>query len=400
MAAAVRGLDVKRIQEKSRRARRFIGIVTSSRADYGLYRPLLHALGAEPGVAVGLYVTGAHLRKEFGMTVRLIEADGFPIVARVPMLQRVDSAAGIAQSIAKGVAGFARAFARKRPDVLVVLGDRFEMLAAACAALPFNLPLAHIHGGESTEGAIDEAIRHALTKMSHLHFVSTRAYARRVAQMGEAPNRIWLSGALGLDNVSRVERASLADLNRRHGLQLRRPFLLVTHHPLTLQSDQGLAELDELLAALSSVTSDILFTRPNADTGHRAFVKRVEEFVRRHPRAALVTNLDTRDYFSLMAEADAMVGNSSSGIIEAASFRLPVVNIGDRQQGRIAARNVVHCPAERRRIATAIRRACRLDLRGLANPYGDGRAAQRIVAQLRRVPLGPELLRKRFHAVA
>jgi UDP-hydrolysing UDP-N-acetyl-D-glucosamine 2-epimerase len=282
----------------------------------------------------------------------------------------------------------------------VVLGDRFEMLAAATAALPFNIPLAHLHGGESTEGLIDEAIRHALTKMSHLHFVSTEAYARRVAQMGESPERIFVSGAPGLDNVKEVKVASLEDINQRLRLRLRKPFALVTHHPVTLQPERSSAEVEELLAALEGEEMDLLFTRPNADTHHRAVLERMSGFVAGCDRAAMVTNLDTPDYFSLMAAAAVMIGNSSSGIIEAASFHLPVVNIGDRQRGRIAGRNVLHSSAERGAIRRAIAQARQLDLRDLANPYGDGRAAERIVAQLRAVKLGPELLVKRFHDLA
>jgi UDP-N-acetylglucosamine 2-epimerase (non-hydrolysing)/GDP/UDP-N,N'-diacetylbacillosamine 2-epimerase (hydrolysing) len=354
-------------------------------------------LAAEPGLELGLYVTGTHLQPEFGLTVQAIERDGFPIAERIPMLESSDAPAGIAASIANGVRGFGAAFARQRPDLLVVLGDRFEMLAAATAALPFNIPLAHIHGGESTEALIDEAIRHALTKMSHLHFVATDTYARRVAQMGESPERIFVSGAPGLDNVREVELASLDDINRRLRLRLRQPFALVTHHPVTLQPEHSLAEVEELLAALAAEDMDLLFTRPNADTHHRAMLDRMNDFVAGCDRAAMVTNLDTSDYFSLMAAAAVMVGNSSSGIIEAASFRLPVVNIGERQRGRIAGRNVLHCPADRRSIREAIAEARKLDLRDLVNPYGDGGAAERIVAQLRAVKLGPDLLVKRFH---
>lgn len=377
---------------------RTIGVVTSARSDYGLYLPVLREIQAAADLKLELYVTGMHLAPEFGRTVEVIERDGFQVTERVEMLVASDTAEGIAKSMGLGTIGFSQVFGRHRPDVLLILGDRFEMLAAASAALPFGMPLAHIHGGESTEGLIDEAIRHSLTKMSHLHFVTTEVYARRVVQMGEHPDRVVVSGAPGLDNVLSVQMPSLEELATQRGVHLRQPFLLVTYHPVTLETERAAEHLDELIAALESTGMDILFTYPNADTDSRRIIERIEKFAQGNPRAQIAVNLGTRFYFGVMAHAAAMVGNSSSGIIEAASFKLPVVDIGSRQRGRVAGPNVVRCEPNRTAILQALERARSLDLSGLVNPYGDGHAAKRIVEKLRSVTLGPELLLKRFYS--
>jgi UDP-hydrolysing UDP-N-acetyl-D-glucosamine 2-epimerase len=361
--------------------------------------PILREILSAPDLALELYVTGMHLAPEYGRTVQVIERDGFPIAERIEMLVASDSPEGIAKSIGLGVIGFSQAFGRKRPDILMLLGDRFEMLAAASAALPFALPLAHVHGGESTEGLIDEAIRHALTKMSHVHFVSTEAYAKRVIQMGEDPSRVTVSGAPGLDNLRFIKLMSLDELADQRGMRLQQPFLLVTYHPLTLETDQSIRQLDELLGVLEDSGMNILFTYPNADTDSRRIIERVESFARTNSRAQVAVNLGTQAYFSVMSHAQAMVGNSSSGIIEAASFKLPVVDIGNRQRGRLVGKNVVHAEANRQAIAEALNAALGLDLENLINPYGDGHAAGRIVKKLQEVELGTPLLLKRFHAV-
>jgi UDP-hydrolysing UDP-N-acetyl-D-glucosamine 2-epimerase len=345
-----------------------------------------------------LYVTGMHLAPQFGRTVEMIERDGFQIAERIEMLLASDTAEGIAKSMGLGMLGFAQAFARQRPDWLLLLGDRFEMLAAASAALPFNIPIAHVHGGELTEGLIDEAIRHSLTKMSHLHFVSTEAYARRVIQMGEAPERVTVSGAPSLDNLKSVRLLSLGELRAQRGLRLEPGFLLVTYHPVTLEGAQTAEHLDEFLGALEQSGRDILFTYPNADTNSRQIIEKIEAFVAKHSRAQLAVNLGTQGYFSVMRHAAAMVGNSSSGIIEAASFQLPVVNVGNRQRGRVTGANVVHTGTRREEVLAGIERALALKLNGMENPYGDGNAAGRIIERLRTA--GPDLLIKRFHNLA
>lgn len=377
-----------------------IGVVTTSRADYGIYRPILQAIAAEPQLRLQLFVTGMHLAPEHGLTVAAIEADGFPIAERIEGLLADDSPAGIAASMGLTTQGFSRAFARSRPDLLLVLGDRFEMHAAALAALPFSIPMAHIHGGELTVGAIDDALRHCLTKLSHLHFVATEAYAARVRQLGEEPWRVVVSGAPGLDALAAFVPLADSELERRIGLPLTPAPLLVTFHPVTLAPGQVEEHIGELLAALDQSGLPVVFTAPNADAGGRRIASLLADYVAARPRARLVTSLGTEGYFSLMARAAAMVGNSSSGLIEAPSFALPVVNIGDRQQGRVRAANVLDVGYGRQEIAVAIARATDPDFRqalvGQPNPYGDGQAAARILAVLKHLPGDGQLLKKRF----
>jgi UDP-hydrolysing UDP-N-acetyl-D-glucosamine 2-epimerase len=393
---------VVNIASRQRRGRvREIAVVTTGRADYGLLAPIVRALIDMPRVVVRLIATGAHLSRRFGLTVRQIEADGFgPILERVDLNLSDDSPKAIAAAIGRGTAGFGALFAKRRPDLLVLLGDRYETLSAASAALPFNLPIAHIHGGELTEGAIDDAIRHAISKMSHLHFVAARPYAQRLRRLGEEGWRITVSGAPGLDAVHDMERMSAAELERDLGVPIGRQTLLVTYHPETLAPGRAGADAAELLAALDRVGAPVVITSPNADPGRDPIQRAVEAFVRRAPDRVLVASLGQRRFLSLLAAVGAMVGNSSSGLIEAPSFRLPVVNIGDRQRGRLRARNVIDTAARRADIERAARRALsprwRRSLRGLRNPYGDGSAAGRIVAVLARVPLDRRLLVKRF----
>ena len=380
---------------------RIIGVVTVARSDYGIYQSVLRRIQADPDLRLHLIVTGMHLSPEFGSTVKTIEADGFPIGDRVEMLLSSDSPEGIAKSMGLGTMGMAQAYARLRPDILVVLGDRFEMHAAAVAALPFKIPVAHIHGGELTEGAIDDALRHSLTKLSHLHFVSTQEYYDRVVQLGEEPWRVVISGAPGLDNLKDTKLLSRAELAKRLDLPIDQPPLLVTFHPVTLEYEETRRQIRELLAALSRFDFPIVFTQPNADTGGRVISRMFEEFVEGHPFARIVDNLGTEAYFRLMAIGAAMVGNSSSGIIEAPSFKLPVVNIGTRQQGRVRAANVIDVGYEMEEIFEGISRATqttfRESLSTLVNPYGIGHAAEKIVDRLKTTVLDHTLIRKHFY---
>lgn len=380
---------------------RTIAAVTGARSDYGLLVPVLKGITADPTLRLKLFVTGMHLSPDFGLTVRDVERD-FEITERVEMLVASDTPEAISKSVGLGVIGFAQTYARHRPDILLVLGDRFETLAAVIAALPFTIPVAHISGGEATEGAIDDAIRHAITKMSHLHFVSLEEYRRRVIQMGEEPWRVTVSGEPGLDNISATPALSSAEMEGRIGMSLEPAPLLVTFHPATLEPGQTEIQTAELLAALDTVRMPIVFTAPNADTEGRVIASRIQDFVRQHPNSRYVTNLGTAAYLSMMRCSSAMVGNSSSGIIEAASFELPAVNLGSRQQGRLCGENVVHAEMKTDTIVRAIRLAVspgfRKGLRGLANPYGDGKAAPRIVEVLKTVPLDRNLLVKTFYS--
>ena len=380
---------------------RTIGVVTVARSDYGIYLPVLRRIQESADLRLRLMVAGMHLSPEFGLTVQAIEKDGFEVAERIEMLLSSDTPEGIAKSMGLGTIGFAQAYAHCRPDILLVLGDRFEMHTAVLASLPFNIPVAHIHGGESTEGAIDEALRHSITKMSHLHFVAIEAYARRVIRMGEEPWRVVVSGAPGLDNLCGIPTLSRKELERQYGLDLGAPFLLVTYHPVTLENERTETQVQELLAALEEVNATTIFTYPNADMRSRVIIQAVQEFVARWHRARVVVNLGTHGYLSVMKHALAMVGNSSSGIIEAASFKLPVVDIGSRQRGRVREKNVIDVGYSREEILAGIEKAVspqfRASLDDLVNPYGDGHAAERIVDRLAQVELDDHLLLKRFY---
>lgn len=380
---------------------RSVSVVTVARSDYGIYLPILQKIQADPDLYLHIMVAGMHLSPEFGLTVNHIEADGFEIGERVEMLLSSDSPSGIAQSMGLGIIGFARAYAHFRPDIVVVLGDRFEMYTAALAALPFKIPVAHIHGGEITEGAIDDALRHSITKLSHLHFVAAEEYARRVVQLGEEPWRIVIVGAPSLDNLNAIELLDAHQLEEQYGVNLDRPPLLVTFHPVTLEYEKTAWQVGELLAALDSSALPVIFTMPNADTGGRIIARMIESFVDKHDSTWLLDNLGLQGYFSLLSCAAAMVGNSSSGIIEAPSFQLPVVNIGSRQQGRIKAANVIDVGYEREEIIEGIMRAIqpefRRNLSELRNPYGSGNASEKIVRRIKEAKLDEKLISKRFY---
>lgn len=383
---------------------RSIGVITTSRADYSGYRPLLKAFEADPDISLKLYVSGMHLSPEFGLTVRSIENDGFEIAQRIEMLLSSDTPEAIAKSMGLGLIGFGQAFSKYRPDILVVLGDRYEMLAAALAALPFKIPIAHLCGGELTEGAIDDALRHSITKLSHLHFTSTEAYARRVIQLGEDPNRVFASGEPALDDVLAAPQLAPEELQRRFGVNVERPFLLVTFHPVTLEYEQVEWQIDELLAALDQARFPVIFTMPNADTAGRIIAARMWQWVESHPGIGqMVDNFGAEAYFSVLSRSVAVVGNSSSGLIEAPSFKVPAVNVGNRQAGRIRAANVIDVGYDRTEILAAIQKAAstefRESLRSLENPYASksNSAVLTITNVLKRVELGNSLLQKKFH---
>lgn len=380
---------------------RRIAVVTTTRADFGIYRPLLKRLADESRLALQLIAGGMHLRPEFGMTIDEIVEAGFAVAARVDLLTGDDTPAGIAEAMSRATRGFADAYAALSPDIVVILGDRFEMHAAAVAAQPLRIPLAHLHGGELTLGAIDDSFRHSMTKLSHLHFVATETFRRRVLQMGEEPWRVVVSGALGLDNLIDTPTLDAAALEDRIGLPLTPPPLLVTFHPETRDAAPAGEQAAPMLRALHEAALPVVFTAPNADTGGREIRRLIEDYVSAHPAARLVENLGTPAYFALMGKAAAMVGNSSSGIIEAASFALPVVDIGDRQQGRPRAANVIDVTRTAEAILAAIRRATsrafRDGLAGLRNPYAAERPAAEIIHHtLAEVGLGDALLKKGF----
>jgi UDP-hydrolysing UDP-N-acetyl-D-glucosamine 2-epimerase len=384
--------------------KRRIALVTGGRADFGLVRPIRAALAARAETEPLLVVAAAHLSAAHGGGADWTAAEGIVADATVDMLVAGDTPLATARSIGAGVAGVAEALVGLRPDAIVLVGDRFEILAAASAALALRLPIAHVHGGESTEGAYDEQIRHAVTKMAHLHFVAAEPFARRVVAMGEDPDRVFVSGAPGLDNLPDVPPMPRAELAAALGLAAPGPFLLATWHPVTLDRRDGIDDLDGMLAALVCRPEAAVFTAPNADDGRGSILARIEAFRVRRPDAHLHRALGTRLYFNAMRHAAAMLGNSSSGLIEAPSFGLPAVNIGPRQAGRLRAANVVDCAGDQAAIEKALARALdpafRAGLAGAANPYGDGKAGARIAAVLASVDLGPALLVKRFHEAA
>jgi UDP-hydrolysing UDP-N-acetyl-D-glucosamine 2-epimerase len=380
--------------------KRKIAVVTGTRAEYGLLYWILQKTHGDPDLILQLVVTGMHLSPEFGLTVKEIEADGFPISERVEMLLSSDTEVGLSTSMGLGIMGFASAFSRLRPDILVLLGDRFEILAAATAAVVARIPIAHIHGGESSEGAIDEAFRHAVTKMSHIHFPAVDLYARRIRQMGEDPEKIFTLGAPGLDHIYLTHLPEREDLQSELGIDLTKGVALITYHAVTLEFSTARQHMANLLAAIGGRDLTLVFTYANADTGGRVINQMIEEFVKNEPHAYAFPSLGQRRYLGLLRMADVMVGNSSSGIIEAPSFKLPVVNIGDRQRGRVRAANVIDCGVQRQEISMALDQALsrefRESLKDLVNPYRRGRTSSQIVSVLKEIELGEALIKKRF----
>ena len=378
--------------------KRKIAVVSTSRADYShLYWPL-RELSAHPDVDLKIIVMGAHLSPEFGSTIQEIEKDGFHIDARVECLLSSDSDVGMAKTIGVATLSLADIFGQMRPDLLLLIADRYEMLAPASVALALRIPIAHIEGGEISEGAIDNAVRNALTKMSHIHFTSTQAARDRVIAMGEEAWRVHRAGAPSLDHLRRQTLFTREQVESRLRVELKHPAILVAYHPVTLARDT-VREADALFEALENLPDQILFCYPNADAGSRNLIERARTFAASRDAAHVFVNLDALTYWSLLKQVDVLVGNSSSGIMESASFALPTVNVGLRQQGRERARNVIDAAPEVRAILKAIATAKSADFRrgleGMTNPYGEGLASEKIVEVLTTLPLGEELLLKR-----
>ena len=378
-------------------------MVTGSRAEYGLLRWVIQGIRDDSELTLQIIATGMHLSPEFGLTYREIEQDGFQIDRKVEMLTSSDTAVGIAKSMGLGLIGFADALSQLAPDIIVVLGDRFEIFSAVTAALVARIPVAHLHGGEATEGSIDEALRHSITKMSHLHFVAAEAYRQRVIQLGEQPDRVFMVGGLGVDTINRMQLLDREALEQLLDFALGDKSLLVTFHPVTLEEGTAADQMTELLAALAELhNTQLVFTMPNADTDGRVLIRMIEEFVALHPRARACTSLGSLRYFSCMKHVDGVVGNSSSGLLEAPCFQKGTINIGDRQRGRLQAASVINCKPTRQSITTALAQLYSADFQlGLGkvqNPYGVGGASDLIVATLKTVPLGG-VLKKSFHNI-
>ena len=387
---------------------RKVCVITGSRAEYGLLRGVMQEIAADDALQLQTIVTGTHLLPEFGLTVQEIEQDGFRIDWRVAILPtdatvRDDSPVGIAKAMGAGLSGFADALHALKPDLIVVLGDRYEILPAVTAALVARIPVAHLHGGEVTEGAIDDSIRHAITKLSQLHFVAAPAYRRRVIQLGERPEHVFLVGGLGVDSLRRLQLLPREELEASLGVRLASKSLLVTFHPATLDDTTAEAQMAELLAALAALPeTQLIFTLANADTGGRAINGMIERFVAEHPEAHAFASLGQLRYLSCLAQVDGVVGNSSSGLLEAPSLHKGTVNLGDRQRGRLRAASVIDCAPQREAIAAALQRlyspAFQASLPGVTSPYGEGGACCRVVEVLKAVSLDG-IIRKAFYDV-
>jgi UDP-hydrolysing UDP-N-acetyl-D-glucosamine 2-epimerase len=381
--------------------KRTIAVVTSSRADYShLYWPLKD-LAAHPDVDLKLIVLGSHLAPTFGATAQEIERDEIPIAARIECLLNSDTDIGMAKTIGVAMLGLADVLGQMRPDLLLLIADRYEMLAPASVALALRIPIAHIEGGEISEGAIDDAVRNALTKMSHIHFTSTHLARERVIAMGEEPWRVHRAGAPSLDHLRRSQLLTRDEVEQRLQIDLSQPTILVAYHPVTIRRETT-EEVDALFAALAATEGQILFSFPNSDAGSHHIIKCTRDFLANRGSGKIFTNLGAINYWSLLCYVDALVGNSSSGIMETASFALPTVNIGLRQKGRERARNVLDAlpdaPDIRERIEMARSTTFRKALAGMENPYGNGHASEKIVEVLTTVPLTHDLLIKQAHS--
>jgi UDP-N-acetylglucosamine 2-epimerase (non-hydrolysing)/GDP/UDP-N,N'-diacetylbacillosamine 2-epimerase (hydrolysing) len=377
-------------------ARRRIAVVTTSRADYGhLYWPL-REIAAHPALDLGVFVLGPHLPPAFGSTIDEIERDGLPIRARIECLLSSDTDTGMAKTIGVAILGLADALTAWRPDILLLIADRYEMLAPASVALALRIPIAHIEGGEISQGAIDDAVRNALTKLAHIHFTSTDTARRRVIALGENPARVHHAGAPSIDHLRRSGLLNRATLELKLGIEFAPPSLLAVWHPVTILNNTN-AEADALFAALGKFHGQLIFVYPNSDAGSLALIDRTRTLAQARPGTHIFVNLDARTYWSLLAQVDAIIGNSSSGIMEAASFALPAVNVGMRQQGRERAANVLDAPAEPGAIEEALHRALsagfRHRLAGMQNPYGNGVASETIARVLAETPLDGLLIK-------
>jgi GDP/UDP-N,N'-diacetylbacillosamine 2-epimerase (hydrolysing) len=379
-----------------------ICILTATRAEYGLLKPLLCKLNQCENFNTKIVVTGAHLSPEFGLTYQEVEKDGLVIDEKIEILLSADTPSSISKSMGLALIGFADYFQKLNPDLLVVLGDRYETLAVAIAAMNQKIPVAHLYGGETTEGAIDESIRHAITKMSYLHFTSTEEYRKRVIQLGEEPNRVFNVGAIGIENILKEPLLSKTDLEKELGISLAMPYAMVTFHPVTLESNSSEMQIRSLLEICSAYKEiRFIFTKANADAEGRIINHVIDRYVQEYSHIHAFTSLGMRKYLSALKFANMVVGNSSSGLLEAPSFGIPTINIGDRQKGRLQASSVINCEPTQESIQEAMELALSETFRGTArntvNPYGDGNTTGKIVHVIEDFVLNEKIdLKKRF----
>ncbi len=379
-------------------------VVTGTRAEYGLLRLVIDGIARSTSFKLQLCVTGTHLSPEFGLTYRDILKDGYKINSKLEMLVSADTPSAITKSMGLGLIGFADELNRLDPDLILILGDRYEVMCAAIAATIARIPIAHLHGGEATEGLIDEAIRHSITKMSHLHFVATKEYEKRVIQMGEKPNRVFCVGGLGVDNILNLDLLTKKEIEMSLDFKIGSKSMLVTFHPLTLEANTSGKQMNELLNSLTEfVDHKIIFTMPNADTDGREIFQLIKKFCLDNHNCRAFTSLGQLRYLSCLKYVDVVVGNSSSGLLEAPSFNIPTVNIGDRQKGRLKAASVIDCAPVKNQISSAIKRALSPDFKESCkttkNPYGNGGASKRIIQRLENIDFN-HLLNKSFFNIS
>jgi GDP/UDP-N,N'-diacetylbacillosamine 2-epimerase (hydrolysing) len=380
---------------------RKICVITGSRSEYGLLQSVMQGIKDDADLTLQIIATGMHLSPEFGLTYKAIESDGFVIDRKVEILTSSDSPIGIAKSMGLGLIGFADALNELTPDLIIVLGDRFEIFSAVSAALVAQIPVAHIHGGESTEGAFDEAIRHSVTKMSHLHFVAAEEFKQRVIQLGEQPENVFLVGGLGVDNIERLDLLDRERLEIDLDLKFGKKNLLITFHPVTLENTSSVSQMQELLKALGQLEdTHLIFTMPNADNEGRALIKIVKQFVSEHNNAYCFLSIGQLRYLSCIAQVDGVIGNSSSGLLEVPTFKKGTINIGDRQKGRLQATSIINCESTQKSIANALDTLYSIDfqksLSEVVNPYGEGGASEKIINILKIINI-KKIVKKTFY---
>ncbi|MEN8886055.1 MAG: UDP-N-acetylglucosamine 2-epimerase [Winogradskyella sp.] len=370
-----------------------ITIVTGTRAEYGLLKPLIRALHASNNVNLQLLVTGMHLSKKHGYTIKEIEADGFPITAKIDSYINADSAVGVSTSIAETIKGFSTLFETLKTDLIMVLGDRSEIFAVATAATVKGIAIAHIHGGETTEGAYDEAFRHSITKMSHWHFTSTQVYKKRVIQLGEQPTSVYNVGAIGIDSIVSLDLMTRLDFEAAIDFKLNKQNVLITFHPVTLENNTSKTQIKALLSVLDKLeNTTLIFTKPNSDKDGDIIIQQIDDYVSKHPKKAVAfTSLGQLRYLSALQFMDAVVGNSSSGIVEVPLFKKPTINIGDRQKGRLMPASVINCdPTETsisKALETSFSKSFLNSIKKLPNAYGNGTATQQILEVVLNEPI-------------
>ncbi len=381
-----------------------ICILTTTRAEYGLLKPVIKKLLMDRELDVRVAVTGAHLSSDFGLTYKQIENDDIIIDCKICMMIKGDTPAGITKSMANALIGFAEYFETSRPDLLVVLGDRYETLAVCIAAMNERIPIAHLYGGETTEGAVDESIRHAITKMSHLHFTSTLAYKKRVIQLGENPDNVYYVGSTGCEAIGELKLMSKSELEESIAFKLNKKTALLTYHPVTLEDNSFRSQFEDILSALDGAQLNIIFTKANADVGGKIINDMIDDYVKcNSERTVAFSSLGQIRYFSALKFVDFVIGNSSSGIIEAASFHIPTVNIGDRQKGRISADSVIDCYVNRDDIASGIKKALseefKYSIKDVENPYQKNGTSDKIVSIIKERLVRGIDIKKKFYDI-